>query len=162
MRWTLAGFTLVLVAAGPGNAIAGGEQDQFDRSWESHHWAVMMVLMEKPRRLAAVVDRESLQSGPDGTREFNFLTLSEGEARRIGLVGRVRIDCRTMAMTDLGSVRYSGGDGVSARAPDTDPVMLQPEAAIYPAAQAACSGDFGAMQLIDGDEAAMRRATFPS
>lgn len=153
---TIAGILAAAVAP------AASEREVFDRSWESRHWAVISTFMEKPRRLAAVLDRDSIQTPSAGLRDFNFVTLSEGTPLRTGIVGRLRIDCRTMTMENLGKVSYYDGPPEYSPPKNAAPVVLEGKGAIYPAALAACTGDFGAMKLIDGDEDTMRRGTFPA
>ncbi|MEZ0243316.1 MAG: hypothetical protein ACAH11_08065 [Sphingomonas sp.] len=151
----------LLVLAGASPVLAADQGNVYDKTWTSGHWAVIATFMDKPRRVAAVLDRESIVTTANDGREFNFVTISEGNALGTGIVGRVKIECKTMVMASLGKTKYYGGEGDYSTDDDIPPVALKPDAAIYPAVRAACTGDLGKMLVIDGDEATMRRETFP-
>lgn len=66
-------------------------------SWNSQHWAVLGVYGDAPKRIAILIDRDSIvRDGAKGGRSFNYVLLFENRPAYYGSIERYHVECDTM------------------------------------------------------------------
>ena len=133
-------------------AVPAAAQDAkvFDQSWSSRHWSLQGIFGDAPKRVAFIVDRESIRpvAGTDA-REFSYLVTTEGMAPDQGIISRLRVNCGEMSRVDLGKVEYFGGEPNLVPSKSGEALVIKPDAALYDTLKGVCTGDWGDSTVLD-------------